>query len=84
LIGIKPPSQEEEVFIRAIELALEDRAAFLRTACGDDEALWKSVEQLLEAHESGCTLVDRPCDEAAVIGEALGRMLPVQFRGKEG
>ena len=43
--------QIEDVFNSAIELAPEDRAAFLARACGDDAALRSEVERLL-AHDA--------------------------------
>ena len=64
--------EEEDLFARAIQLPPGDRGAFLRTACGEDNEMRKRVEELVVAHESGRSLVDRPCEEARAI-EAVVR-----------
>src|SRR5262245_30373853 len=55
----------EEIFHRAVELALEARSAFLDEACAADQSLRREVESLL-AHESedGDTFVT-PVGDAA-------------------
>ena len=55
---------EEGIFSRASELPLEAREAFLREACGEDEALLRSVEGLLDLYDSGSILVEGVCEEA--------------------
>lgn len=54
--------KEEELFNRALELPEDERAAYLRVACGEQEALRQSVERLLTAHR-GVSVVDAPCEE---------------------
>ncbi|MFN0179902.1 MAG: tetratricopeptide repeat protein [Gemmatimonadales bacterium] len=45
-------SRMEAVFFGALELAIEDRPAFLDRACGGDAALRAEVEAVLAAHQS--------------------------------
>ena len=40
-----------ELMLDALDRPPEERAAWLRRACGDDEALRRDVESLLAAHE---------------------------------
>ncbi|MAT82568.1 MAG: serine/threonine protein kinase, partial [Phycisphaerae bacterium] len=42
----------KDIFTEAIELAAEDRGAFLDDQCGDDRALRNQVESLLQNHRS--------------------------------
>ena len=68
-----PPTMiEEELFTRAIELPQEERAAFLKEACGDDDALRRTLEGLLSAHNMDSALLDSPCVEACDIVNILG------------
>lgn len=55
---------EEELFNRVLELAENERAAFLRSACGEQAELRERVENLLAAHR-GVSVVDAPCQEIA-------------------
>jgi hypothetical protein len=52
----------KEIFLEAIDLPEERRAAYLERACDDDAALREEVETLLEAHrQAGSFLgVNRP------------------------
>ena len=67
--------EEESLFARAINLPRADRDAFLRSSCGENEPLRQRVEQLIEAHESADTFVDRPCDDAGAIKVVLREMI---------
>ena len=52
---------ERAIFLKAIEEDnLDDRLAYLNSACGDDLSLRESVESLLAAHERPATLLDHP------------------------
>ncbi len=60
--------QVKEVLQRALELKPEDRAAFLRQRCADDDSLRKEVEALLSASEEARssflkTAADAPADK---------------------
>src|SRR5512138_1071475 len=46
------PPAAETIFNDALELKMEERAAFLAEACGGDAPLRKRVETLLRAHEA--------------------------------
>jgi hypothetical protein len=52
--------REKEIFSEALELgSLEERRAFVRRACGGDEALRQAVEELLEAYSEAGGLIPR-------------------------
>ncbi|WDQ16320.1 serine/threonine protein kinase [Rhodopirellula sp. P2] len=52
---------ERAIFLQAIEEEnLDDRLAYLDSACGDDANLRQSVEGLLAAHEQPAALLDHP------------------------
>jgi serine/threonine protein kinase/WD40 repeat protein len=52
---------EQSIFLRAIEIAtMEERAAFLGSACGDNRCLRQQVEALLRVHEGTFELLDAP------------------------
>ncbi len=57
----------EAVFHQALEVGLEERAAFLAGACGGDAALLAKVQALLQAHETAeGFLPEEPQGEAPV------------------
>ena len=53
------------IFNAALERPTEERAAYLHTACEQDETLRREIESLLAAHEREGQLVDLPAIEAA-------------------
>lgn len=60
-MNIEQQDREEEIFLRALELAPgEARAAWLEEACGGDSDQQLSVEQLLEAHDEPASLLTDP------------------------
>src|SRR5262249_13475029 len=80
------PRKAREVFLAAIKLPAEEREAYLREACGDDQDLHRRVSALLQAqaeigsfNEAPAHTVDRPITESpgGVVGpykllEAIG------------
>ncbi len=64
----------EELFEKALQQPAENRAEFLRNACGGDVQLQNEVETLLEnAGENGSFLQDSPLAGAALVkGQKLG------------
>ncbi len=69
----------EELYHRASGLAADGRAAFLRDACQDDEALRREVESLLAA-DTGEELLDGP---GLLVPAALHLdLLPAAFPGQ--
>jgi serine/threonine-protein kinase len=52
--------QIEKVYHSALELAENERLAFLEKACGGDEALRHEVESLLRSEPSGDRFIDEP------------------------
>ena len=47
------PQQVKSLFLAAAEKPAAERAAFLDQACGDDAALRKRLDDLLQAHDQG-------------------------------
>ena len=55
------PSQVESIFFAALEKkSAAERAVYLDQACGDDEALRRRVEQLLDAHPKAADFLAQP------------------------
>ncbi len=52
------------LFQRALELPQDERAAFLREQCGDDESVRAEVASLVEAHAEAEGFLDRPVPRA--------------------
>src|ERR1035438_3238383 len=70
---------EEEIFAEALRLQTpEDRAAYLKQACGSDESLRRRIEALLYAHDNAGEFLDRPpADASARTLLITTAMLPV-------
>ena len=47
-----PSRRAKDIFLSALELGHDERAAFLREACGGDSDLERRARELLEAHEA--------------------------------
>ncbi len=56
----------EEVFGTALDIPPDERAAFLRTVCGGDEALRREVEALLASHRRAGSFIQAPVFEDAL------------------
>ena len=84
---------EEQLFSRAVDLPPEERAAFVREACGDDDALRRKVEALLAADEDESFMEETALSDHA--GGGPGRLpdvldafreeeaTPLRFEGNE-
>ena len=59
------PSDAQSIFLAAVEQAAAGRPAFLDRACGDDVALRRRVEALLQAHEEPGSFFDPAADRGA-------------------
>lgn len=55
----------DSIFDAALDLPVEERAAYVARACGDDEALRAAVERLLRASESSGGFLATPAAELA-------------------
>ena len=55
---------ERDVFEAALELPLEDRAAYLDGICGDDAALRQRLEALLSKHDRAASFLEKPAVRA--------------------
>src|SRR5687768_18501931 len=54
------PNKAREVFVAALRIAPEQRAAYLAEACAGDEALRRRVNDLLAAHEQAGSFLESP------------------------
>jgi eukaryotic-like serine/threonine-protein kinase len=64
----------KELLASALELEPEERASFLKQACGDDEELGSEVESLLSSHEPGDSFMETPAVGAtakSLVGEPV-------------
>jgi hypothetical protein len=73
-------SRELAVFAAALELPVEDRAAYLARESGDDHALRARVEALLRADSEAGNFLEQPPDDfpaanSNVIGEKPGDLI---------
>ncbi len=64
----------QEIYLDALEMEAEDRAAFLAAVCADDDALRREVESLLGAHEHAETFLQTPA--VVVAAEEAKRSTP--------
>src|SRR5580704_5096088 len=55
----EPPNPEVAVFAAALELAADQRGAFLDQACAGDTALRRQVEALLRVHDDAGNFFDK-------------------------
>src|SRR5215475_367238 len=67
------PRKARDVFLAAIKLPAEEREAYLREACAEDQDLYQRVSALLQAqaeigsfHEAPDLTVDQPVTESPV------------------
>src|SRR5579859_927595 len=52
--------QEQSIFIEALEMADDERAAYLERACGSNLPLRQRIERLLQRHAHGDSFLDSP------------------------
>jgi len=64
----------EQLCASALERAGVERAAFLRDACGDDEALREEVEQLLALESEAAGFLQGPVDVVVAMTGARAVM----------
>src|SRR5262245_23924412 len=68
---------EETIFAEALEKRdLQERAAYLDEACGDDTDLRANIESLLSAYEDGQFLESPAAALAETVDEAVGPERP--------
>ncbi|QDS97875.1 serine/threonine protein kinase [Adhaeretor mobilis] len=81
-----PNPTERTIFLHAIEEEnLDDRLAYLDSACGDDEGLRGSVETLLAAHDEPAALLDHPigADRTRLSSPLVGLGEPIDHIGMQ-
>jgi len=64
--------QVKQVFQAALDREPQQRAAFVRDACGADAALEAEVESLLDAHERAGSFAEGPAMHGRALGETFG------------
>ena len=52
--------RELAIFTEAIKVAPQERDAFVKRMCGDNEDLWRKVEALLRAHDRIGNFLEEP------------------------
>ena len=63
--------KEREIFNKAIEIKTpEERAAYIKTACGDDNSLIERITALLNAHYEAEFLPPHPVNEEITLSES--------------
>src|SRR4051812_6034831 len=79
------PVRAKGLFLAALDHPVADRAAFVRRAAGDDEALRGDVESLLAAHDNTGTVPAEPAAQSFSAGEVFaGRYRMVSRLGRGG
>lgn len=87
--------QVDQLFQAALERAPEDRSAFIREACGDDDSLRREVEALLAADGEAGSLIETPAYAIAaplivednmpsLMGKTIGHYQIISLVGKGG
>lgn len=66
----EPPDPDLEIFAKAIQFSVSERAAYLDRACGADQQLLERVERLLKTHDEAGGFLERSAPEAAALAEA--------------
>ena len=61
------PEREEAIFEAALKLPPEQRADYLRDACGDDHELRARVEGLLQANENAGGFMQPPARNKTIV-----------------
>src|SRR5262245_13837673 len=69
-----PPRSLKELFLAALEVSPEDRAAWLERECAADAGLCEHLRLMLAAHDAPQSLLDRPAGspEASLPREGVG------------
>src|ERR671936_372602 len=65
-----PPRSLKELFLAALEVAPEDRAAWLERECAADAGLREHLRLMLAAHDAPQSLLDRPQGGLAALRSA--------------
>jgi Tol biopolymer transport system component len=76
-------SRVKEIFHAALVRAPDERAAFLRIACGEDVALEREAESLLAAHAAAGSFAERAAIEVLVPPRTPDRIEPAMAAGTE-
>src|SRR4051812_16786202 len=64
-----PSPREKDLFLAALERTdPTERAAYLAQACGDDDALRRQVEAMLQTHAAADSFLEKP---AAALGATV-------------
>ena len=80
---IKPDRWQkiEELYHAALERPVESRTDFLRSACGDDEELYREVESLLGFKSQAENFIERPALE--IVAKAVAEGYTASVTGQQ-
>ena len=74
-------NRQKELFLKALDIpSLGERAAFLAKECGDDAALLRRIEAMLDAHAKPDSFLEKPAAELGATVDAsltLARQEPM-------
>jgi serine/threonine protein kinase len=62
-------NRQKSLFLAALDLPSEARAAFLAEACGDDSLLRQQVEAMLQAHGAADSFLEKPAAAMAATAD---------------
>jgi non-specific serine/threonine protein kinase/serine/threonine-protein kinase len=85
--GAQPWGRVKDVLAGVLERAAADRAAFLDSACGEDTALRREVESLLEAHAAAeaSAFIESPTGPLRALASLEGHIVgPYRVLGEIG
>src|SRR5262245_38651996 len=66
----------KQIFLKALDLPVDERARFLDRLCGDDPALRRQVDALLQAVSVADSFLEKPAAELAGTLDASSPPLP--------
>jgi serine/threonine protein kinase len=75
----------ERLYHAALERSIEERAAFLTEACGNDGALRRELDSLLEYHTRARDFIETPAGDgrlATVVRQLEASSIPGRFIGR--
>ena len=73
--------QVNSLFLRAVDLADDERSSFLASACAGDEELRRNVESLLASHDQSGQFLEEPLIKAGMSLKAPDSIQELVARG---
>src|ERR1051325_10709972 len=82
ILMAESPQRQKELFLQALDLAPDKRAAFLAQACGGDAALRGEIDAMLQAHGTPDSFLDKPAAALGATVDACCGPEPVDAEGQ--